>query len=1045
MLPPRPALALLAALALAAPAAAAVQLDIPGRRGPVEPPKEDAGEAEGQEPERGPDAPGTPRGGLELPQRHAPAAPTPPAAPDARGDEELPAASYSADPSGAARFVLDQLLTVSDADASVALRAVESLGALGEPGLVACREALSSQKPATLVTAARVLALYGAGHDRERLAQRLRAPVPASAAEGLLRILLDADPVLGSPRFLIDLLSHPTGSMRAAAQRRLEPLLQPEHVPLLAAHVRSERADTRLRCVQLAGRLPADPAARRLLCERLADPAARVAKGAADVLAVGADEELQATLLERAFGARDPDRAAAYALLTLVEREDMAGDVVLDDAHVEDLLRWLRSADPLVAGASAAALAGVGFRSERSRDMAWLDRDVPHALVRLVSGEVFLPDFSSLRDPVQRRLALLSGCSFGSDGPGWQRWWEASAESFRARRAVLALAPEDGPALSLVLVAPADQDQGVRLLGPRAEEAEHPQLFPARRYYLSEAQCAELVLLLDSEGVFGVDRLPSRTSVGEARRVLDLVVGAQGKRFEVAGEELEPWLARVAAGVEELARRNRWQQFHDRLRYPGQRAFWEEEHAWWDEAHEPLARAQRQKAHVFAALATAPGEERLSALRELARLYDVPGVPAPEDFAPLLELLRGERDAGPRMELITALALRSAAGTGADGGLDAGLAGELQETLVTGFGRDAEEELVRVVEAGGDAGLERAARDARPLLRTIAVQALGRRGGAAAEAELLRLLSDEASEVELEAVRALGMARVESARNELFVRARLGTGAVRAEALRAVGRLGGEEAREVLMLGLADDDPLLQRAGVEGLGELADPKSASLLVSVFARGPDAPLFEPARAALLRLGDVAHAALTRLLLSAAPATRREAALLLSQEGAAEAASPLLQILTDNPRDARVAAELAVLTGVDQRGEPDPALAWWGWWDLVVHDDALAWLLGAAEAEGLRTPPREAFAGAGTAAAARFYVELFEVPRLHLQERARRELGRLLGRDLGDPPPRGAARDEWLAELEAEIEARWPAADAPVAPPGHAVETEEGSQG
>ncbi len=530
MLPPRSVLVALAAALCASRAAA--QLDLPGRPGAAKKPEE-------QQAERGPDGPGARPGGLELPGgRGGGRAGGHGGAPGVEASGPAPA--YSADADGAARFVLDQLVPVRDPDASVALRAVESLGALGEPGLAACRGALVGSRPAARVTAARVLARYGNEDDRALLAQRLRLPVPSSAAEALLGALLDADPVLGSPRFLSELLAHPTGGMRTVAQRRLEPLLQPELVPLLAVHLGSEQPDTRLRCVQLAGRLADDPAARRLLLDRLADPAARVAKTAAEVLAADADQALLEELLARAFGAAEPDRGAVYALLALVEREDAAAEVHLGDEHASDLLRWLRSPDRLVSGAAAAALAGVGFRSVRSRDAAWLDRDVPHELVRLVSGEEFLPDFSSLRDPVQRRLGLLSGRSFGSDGPAWQRWWAEAAAGFRARRAVLALAPEDAPALSLVLVEPAAPEEGVRLLGPRAAEAEHPQLFPGRRFFLSDPQCAELVLLLDTEGVFGAARLPSRKRAGEARLVLDLVLGAQGKRFEVQGQTLEP-------------------------------------------------------------------------------------------------------------------------------------------------------------------------------------------------------------------------------------------------------------------------------------------------------------------------------------------------------------------------------------------------------------------------------------------------------------------------------------------------------------------------
>jgi hypothetical protein len=139
--------------------------------------------------------------------------------------------------------------------------------------------------------------------------------------------------------------------------------------------------------------------------------------------------------------------------------------------------------------------------------------------------------------------------------------------------------------------------------------------------------------------------------------------------------------------------------------------------------------------------------------------------------------------------------------------------------------------------------------------------------------------------------------------------------------------------------------------------------------------------------------------------------------------AEAASTLITILTDNPADARVAAELAVLTGVDLRDEPDPALAWWGWWDVVVHDDAIAWLRGAAERHGIAAPLPEDLTDEGTRAGALFLLRVLQSGEPHLADRARRELGRLLGHDLGRLPEAGPRRDEWLEAIEHDVEIRW----------------------
>ena len=144
---------------------------------------------------------------------------------------------------------------------------------------------------------------------------------------------------------------------------------------------------------------------------------------------------------------------------------------------------------------------------------------------------------------------------------------------------------------------------------------------------------------------------------------------------------------------------------------------------------------------------------------------------------------------------------------------------------------------------------------------------------------------------------------------------------------------------------------------------LADPRTAGILVSVLARGPAEPNFSAARRGLLGIGEPAWMDLLRVANSTAPVSRREAALVLSEQGVPQVASTLMAVLTDNPGDNQVAFELATLTCIDLRSEPDPAGSWWEWWDQVRHDDSLAWFRAALARQGLEVPPAEAFLGAG----------------------------------------------------------------------------------
>ncbi|HVS17228.1 MAG TPA: hypothetical protein VMT18_01420, partial [Planctomycetota bacterium] len=200
------------------------------------------------------------------------------------------------------------------------------------------------------------------------------------------------------------------------------------------------------------------------------------------------------------------------------------------------------------------------------------------------------------------------------------------------------------------------------------------------------------------------------------------------------------------------------------------------------------------------------------------------------------------------------------------------------------------------------------------------------------------------------------------------------------------------------------------------------PSSVPLLLSLTA-GEDEALVAPAREGLLALGREAWPELLRAVRTPGHRARREAALLLSRQGVPDAAPALIEWLADHGADARVSAELAVLSGVDLRTETDAAAAWYAWWSGVVRGDALAWFLGGAARAGYSVPASEALAGAGSAEGALFLVGLLADGPTHLAERARRELSRLVSREVGVPPGGEPARAVWFETLRAEIAARY----------------------
>lgn len=952
--------------------------------------------------------------------------PVAPGTPSAPGTEAEPNPLDA--PRGAAGFVLAELRKVRDVDHRLVDQAAQSLGQLGREGLTAGRFALASDHGPTMVAGARVLLAGGEERDFELVVARIKNKLAPNVSAALMRALIEIDPVRASPRLLCELLGHSQGAVRSAAYKQLSAHLSPDLLPFLRYPLGCEQSDGRHRAVELVAAIPG-PASTELLLERLKDRSAQVAYRAATALAMRDDETLDAELLGRAFKLQWVLREGAYALVTILEREDTKLRPILGPAHVESLLAGLERGDPFVSGVCAAALAGIGFRDDSSAPTPWLDRDVPVRLLRVVSGQDFSNDFSALLGVASRRLALISGEEFGSNGPAWFDWWTAKGKDFVAARAALGILPAEVGSLRITVRGTSGRAEAFTLLGPDAAERGEASAAAGEVLALSPTEAQGLVELARRDGLLSAERLPgTRGALSGGARSFELAVGARKKLFRFGGASAEPWFERAWDAASAVRERNAWQRYRDENRFATQLDWWRADRGWWDSEHSELERKLRLKGCVFASLATAALTDRDRGVRELEALYADPAVVASPDFAPLVARLAEENSANERAERLIALAERAALSLhGDDAPLDATLANELAVTIAVHLGSSGVADIARVLAASGRANLRAAASSEEPLLRGVAADELAR-GGLESDhdadwAALEKLLADPVPPVQVATVLALGEHKVEAARTRILLLARTGEGKLRAAALEAAGKLGGEGAFDALMIALSGSDETLEVAAARGLASLGDPQTAPLFTNLLAKGPSSPLFAPAREGLVRLGASAHDELLRAARSTGTG-RREAVLLLAEQCVPEAAPLLLTLFTETPHDAEVASELCVLTCVDLRRETDAAGKWWDWWDTVVHDDPSAWLRQGGELAHVSAPPADAFVNGGSKASLDFLCALAARPEAHLAERARRELSKLAGRDLGRLPAVGQERDAWLAALREKLAPRFP---------------------
>jgi len=640
-----------------------------------------------------------------------------------------------------------------------------------------------------------------------------------------------------------------------------------------------------------------------------------------------------------------------------------------------------------------------------------------------VSGFRFFDDYESLRGSALNRLKQISGVSHGSDGPAWASWWVATRETFRSSRAVIRV-PEGSERDLRVAFRDGSDGTAFVLLGP--DQA--PVGAPARlgeEIYLSEAEAGDLLELLRSVGVFGVERLPgSRGGQVAQGRALEVHIAAQGKTFVFGQGSSEPWFDQVTGMVTALRDRNRWQRFPHPRKHGTRLALYRAEGAWWSGDHDEHERDLRLKQLVLDQLLALQPTEREHGLDILEELYASSSLVEPVDFPILLQILEEEFYFTDRASRVLDL-VRITAGLGSEANTTKPTEDVAQATVERAwlivrllhdrFSSDAAEALGAVLFAAGDEMTRAAASDPRPLIRAVSAFVLALEPDDHDVGVLLALLDDPIIEVEVAAVQAIGKARIETAREPLLVRAGLGQAEVRTVALLAVARMGGEDSRAVLLTSLTDQDGRFRKAATEGLAILSDPATASVLLSILGAGGYPEVLPPARQGLLSMGEEAWDELFLAMRSPSSTLRREAGLLLARQGVPQAAPALMRALAEDPANSQIARELTTLTCVDKRAEVDPSEAWYRWWDGVRHDESLLWFRSACEALGIKTPPNEAFEDGGSRDAVAFLVEIMRREENWLVERSRRELERLLGRNLENVPARGDERDAWLTSL------------------------------
>ena len=983
------------------------------------------------------------------------------------------------EPSVLAATLLEDLVSLSNYDESRSKLVAAQWAALGEDGLRAARAGLTLDGVMPIVTSARVLAGFGTEQDRALLNERMGDSLPRNSVAPLISAMRRVRPPYLNDQRLVDLLSHRQASVRTIVERELRSELDglgdlveelgEEAVARrrttfgveLTKLLDSERSDTRSRALELLMRTGQD-LGQEAAMRGLRDRSARVASQAVELLADLPSEMVAEPLVELAFSTGFLYRDQAYAVLALIEIEEGTGTAWIGEEHVPMLLESLRSSDLLASGAAALALSGVGFRGTMGNETDWYDLEVPHALVRAVSGDEFHQDIGPIAELARRRLLVVTGQDFGPDGPAWRAWWTENVRGFRARRAGIELGEED---ISKLVVRLFDNSQGlarVELLGPDAPASAEG----VDGFRLNGAEVAELSAELHGLELLDPTRLPGRFGTGGSERTLEIESGRQAKRFTYASAEVPAWFEQAVGLIQARVEDSRWQLFlispeaaeeARRGDVEEVRARWDLEAAWWQEDHPQLERDRRVFGLALEGLVSARGLNRERRVRELVLLQERSDVVEPADFANLLRAIEREVLFGERTQLLVELALEAAlqtpAGANAAGDADTAAPGdgqssgdqapaevasiddasldrarELFDSLHQDFQETGSDGLAIVVERAGLRLARELVFDTRPTARQLAADSLGaavsHKDCEPQDLDLFELLlGDPDPRVEIAALQAVEEHNLKGFLPEVLARSRAGAPPVRAAALLAAGKLGGTSTLDLLVSALASSELEVQQAAVRALGSTGASDSGPILLSILSRGDRDPLVGAAAEALANLGKSVWPDLMRSANTPNAGGRRRAALLLARGGAAQAVGPLIDLLTLDPGDKEVARELALLTLVDFQGQQDPAGAWWDFVEATGELDDLVWLRRAQERASIPPTPFGSLGGEGTRSGAYSLWRSLGAQDELIVVRCHRELNRLFGGDLEPLPAVGRLRDEWRSQLLERIDSRY----------------------
>ncbi len=753
--------------------------------------------------------------------------------------------------------------------------------------------------------------------------------------------------------------------VRRYAAEVLVPMLSPEDLPFALQLSREQSLDLQMRGIDLLRALPGEAPAQRLVELLSKDSAlAGVACHALIGLGAAAVPAMQQIVQQPAI-----DRGFAYAAFALAQIGQQLPESVFPASAAPRLAARLGDPELLSRSLAAIPLADLLFSGVAVDGVS--DAAVVEALLDVVQPLQFVPNLDLLRRPAEERLLRGTGRLAFGDGLPWRAWWKEQKAGFAGVRARVAV---DASNVANAVVTWRHEDRHVRLIAEGL--ADSTPVVGATEVVLTAAQMQSLVNEMTVAGFGDEAAMRSDSALPRVRSVqVQLPTGRAQVAMPMAPH------GRFDAMVTLLQRQlddETWQLYRQPQDEPERGAFWRTERRWRDANPGSLDRGRRFAHRVVANWPTLSLALRTRAIDQIVAHADRKQLLADADSERALTVLAGLSE----LQAIDLRLLELVASVGGDRAWRRAVDLAVRSK---GGGQAAVRAVFAVL--GPDAVLS-ALTDENPLVRRAGIDEIMVVRDQRAAARLVELLADPDVDVRRAAAGACGHLQIAAAAKPLIdtIVTDDTPPQLRRDCLRALGRVGGDLAFPVLQRSLMSQAPEDKDAAMRGLGDLRDPRAASVLADLVVVGHGKDLGTLARMHLQRQpGTFAIPALRGQLDAVKDAQIRDQLVLLLAGYHEPSVVPDLLDLLRNPRLAGQAALLLEgttgLSFADAQDRVDLADAWYR-----QHQAASQWqwLLDALKANEVGTSLRaEHFAAtAGLAPVselARLLVELKQ-PRL-----------------------------------------------------------------